>query len=132
MPSDGDGEYERRARAVPNMAAAAAAQLVAQAQDGDRRAQRDLIASHRRIVARAAERYARTGLSRDERIRLGEQGLEAAIEKFKPAKGFSFSTYATWWVRQAMTKGIGGADGGAGVHEPMSPLPSAGSGSVAL
>jgi RNA polymerase primary sigma factor len=132
MPTDGDGEYGRRARAVPNMAAPAAAQLVAQAQDGDRRAQLQLITSHRRIVARAAERNARSGLSSDERIRLGEQGLEAAIERFTPAKGFSFSTYATWWVGQAITKGIGGAGGGAGVREPMSPLPSAGSGSIAL
>lgn len=129
VATDRDEAYGRRASAAPKMADSVAAQLVAQAQDGDRAARAELMASHRRIVARVSERCAKTGLSREERIRVGEQGLEAAIEKFKPAKGFPFSVYATWWVRHAITKGTGG--GGAAVRAPIGPTPSAGSGSVA-
>jgi RNA polymerase primary sigma factor len=104
--------------------------LIAQAQDGDREAQIQLMASHRRIVARVSEQYARAGLSSEERIQLGEHGLGVAIERFTLTKGFSFSTYATWWVRQTITKGLGGDGGGAAVHEPRTPLPSAGSASA--
>lgn len=114
------------------MADSEAVQLLTKAQDGNPEAQIQLVASHRRIVARVAEQYARIGLSAEERIQFGEYGLGIAIEKFKLAKGFSFSTYATWWVRQAITKGLGGDEGGAVAHEPRAPLPSAGSASAAL
>jgi DNA-directed RNA polymerase sigma subunit (sigma70/sigma32) len=104
--------------------------LIVQAQEGDREAQILLMASHRRIVAKVSEQYAQAGLSSEERIpQLGEYGLGVAIERFTITKGFSFSTYATWWVRQAITKGLGGDGGGAAVHEPRTPLPSAGSAS---
>jgi DNA-directed RNA polymerase specialized sigma subunit len=83
-------------------------------------------------VARLTKQYARTDLSSDERIRLGEQGLPVAIEKFNLAKGFSFSTYATWQIRQAITMGLGGGGGEAGVREPRTPQPSSGSESAAL
>ena len=86
--------------------------------------------SHRRIVARLTKQYTRTDLSSDERIRLGEHGLEVAIDKFNRSKGFSFSTYATWRIRQAITMGLGG--GGAAMREPGTPKPSSGSGSAAL
>ena len=109
-----------------------AAEFVALAQGGDLHARAELIASHRRIVAKLAKRYTRAGLSCDELIRLGEKGLEVAIEKFNPAKGFSFSTYATWRIRQAITLGLGGGGGGAAVREPRDPEPSSGSGSAAL
>jgi DNA-directed RNA polymerase sigma subunit (sigma70/sigma32) len=79
-----------------------------------------------------AKQYARTDLSADERIRLGEQGLVVAIEKFDLGQRFSFSTYATWWIRQAITRGLGGEGGGAGVREPRTPQPSSGAASAAL
>ena len=109
-----------------------AAGLVALAQGGDLHAHAQLIGSHRRIVARLAKRYTHTGLTSDERTRLGERGLGVAIEKFKPAKGFSFPTYATWWIRQAITMGLGGVGGGAAVPEPRAPQPPPGSASAAL
>ena len=56
---------------------------------------------------------------------MGEKGLEVAIEKFNHAKGFSFSTYATWRIRQAITLGLGGGGGGAAVREPRDPPPRA-------
>jgi RNA polymerase primary sigma factor len=114
------------------MADSVAAEQVALAQGGDLQAHAQLTVSHRRIVAKLAKRYAQTGLSPHERIRLGEEGLGIAIEKFDPAKGFSFSTYATWWIRQAITMGPGGDGGGAAVPEPRMPKPSPGSASAAL
>jgi RNA polymerase primary sigma factor len=87
-----------------------AAELVALAQGGDRDAHFQLMASHRRIVARLVKQYSRSGLTSEDRIQLGEQGLGLAINKFNLTKGFSFSTYATWWIRQAITTGLGGSD----------------------
>lgn len=132
MSTDQDDEYARRAAAAPKIADSAAAERVALAQSGDPHAHAQLMVSHRRIVAKLAKRYAETGLSSGERIRLGEQGLGIAIEKFSPAKGFSFSTYATWWIRQAITMGLGGDGGGAAEPEPRAPKPSPGSASAAL
>jgi DNA-directed RNA polymerase sigma subunit (sigma70/sigma32) len=104
-----------------------AAEQVTLAQGGDIRAHERLMFCHRRIVAKMAKRYAETRLSSNERIRLGEQGLGIAIVKFDAAKGFSFSTYATWWIRQAITMGSGGDGGEAAVTEPRTPKPSPGS-----
>ena len=109
-----------------------AAELVALAQSGQPLARSNVIESHRRIVARLVKRYERTDLSSDERIRLGEQGLVIAIEKFDDTKGFTFSAYATWRIRQAITIGPGGVSGGAGVREPTLPLPPSGSEAAAL
>jgi DNA-directed RNA polymerase sigma subunit (sigma70/sigma32) len=114
------------------MSAPEAAERVGLAQAGNLRASTKLMTSHRRIVAKLTKTYARTGLSFDERIRLGEQGLVLAIQRFTLAKGFPFSTYATWWIRQSITKGLGGPDGQAGVREPRTPQPSSGSEPAAL
>jgi DNA-directed RNA polymerase sigma subunit (sigma70/sigma32) len=114
------------------MADSDAAELIALAQVGDRHAHAQLVVSHRRVVARLAKRYAQTGLSSNERIRLGEQGLGVAIEKFNLAKGFSFSTDATWWIRQTITMGPGSEGGGAAAREPRAPQPSPGSASAGL
>ncbi len=132
VPTDQGDEYVRRAAAVPKMPDPEAAERVALAQRGDLHARAELTVSHRRIVARMAKKYARADLSFDERIRRGEQGLVIAIEKFDLAKGFLFSTYAVWWIRQAITMGLGGASGGAGVREPRTPRPSSCSESASL
>jgi DNA-directed RNA polymerase sigma subunit (sigma70/sigma32) len=132
VPTGQSDEYARRAAAAPKLADSEAAELVALAQRGDLPARSELMVSHRRIVARLAKQYTRTEVSSDERIRLGEQGLVVAIEKFDLAKGFRFSTYATWRIRQAITMGLGGAGGEAGVREPRTPQPSSGSESAAL
>lgn len=116
------------------MAGSEAIEVVALAQGGDLDAHTRLVVSHRRIVTTLAKRYARTGPSSDERIRLGEQGLGIAIERFNLAKGFSFSTYATWWIRQAITMGLGGGGegGGAVIPDPKPPRPNPGSASAVL
>lgn len=114
------------------MTDAEAAERVGPAQAGNPRSRTELVASHRLIVAKLAKAYARTGVSFDEQVRLGEEGLALAVARFTPAKGFSFSTYATWWVRQSITRGPGGPEGRAGVREPRAPRPSSGSETVAL
>jgi DNA-directed RNA polymerase sigma subunit (sigma70/sigma32) len=113
------------------MGAAQATDRVASAQSGDRKACDELISTHRRVVIKVANQYPQF-LSLDERIRLGEQGLTIAIERFNPAKGFSFTTYATWWVRLAMTRGIGGEEEGAGVRVPWLPGPPSRSASATV
>jgi DNA-directed RNA polymerase sigma subunit (sigma70/sigma32) len=127
VSADQDDEYVRRAAAAPKMGDPAAAGKVALAQGGDLHAHAQLLVSHRRIVAKLVKRYAETGPLLDERIRLGEQGLGVAIDKFNPVKGFSFSTYATWWIRRAITMDLGDDGGGAAVTEPWTPKPSPGS-----
>jgi Sigma-70 region 2 len=128
VPSD-PADYERYASAAPKLSDGEAAVRVALAQQGQAQARADLLDSHRRIVVRLAKQYPPTDLSFSERLQLGEQGLEMAIQRFNGTKGFAFSTYATWWVRQSITKGLGGGEGEGetGVHEPRTPGPSSGS-----
>jgi len=127
-----DEEYARQANAAPWMTDAQAAELATVAQSGGFAARQALMLSHRRLVVKLVNRYAPTDLPSNQRIRLGENGLVLAVERFDPAKGFRFSTYATWRIRQALTTGPGGDDAGRGVREPRAPQPCSDSGSIAL
>ncbi|MFI9627019.1 RNA polymerase sigma factor RpoD/SigA [Streptomyces sp. NPDC052042] len=80
-------------------------ELVALVAEGER-AKDMFIRSNLRLVVAVARRYPRAGLPLLDLIQEGNAGLVRAVEKFDYAKGFKFSTYATWWIRQAITRSI--------------------------
>ncbi len=98
--------YLREIGRVPLLTAAQEIELAKRIERGDMRAKRQMIEANLRLVVSIAKGYLGRGLTFLDLIQEGSLGLIRAVEKFDYRKGFKFSTYATWWIRQAVTRAI--------------------------
>ena len=98
--------YLKEIGRVPLLSAEDEIELAKRIENGDEEAKRRLAEANLRLVVSIAKRYVGRGMLFLDLIQEGNMGLIKAVEKFDYDKGFKFSTYATWWIRQAITRAI--------------------------
>lgn len=98
--------YLKEIGRVPLLSAEDEVELAKRIENGDEEAKRRLAEANLRLVVSIAKRYVGRGMLFLDLIQEGNMGLIKAVEKFDHDKGFKFSTYATWWIRQAITRAI--------------------------
>ncbi len=111
------GTYLNQIGAVALLTAQQEVELAKRIELGDEAARREMIEANLRLVVSIARRYVGRGLSFADLVQEGNFGLMRATEKFDHRRGNKFSTYATWWIRQAITRGL--ADKGRTVRLPV-------------
>ena len=109
-------EVERRVKAGAEEFARSI-ETIASGQDKSRRAKKELTEANLRLVVSLAKRYTNRGLGFLDLIQEGNIGLMRAVDKFEYQRGYKFSTYATWWIRQSMSRAI--ADQGRTIRIPV-------------
>ncbi len=98
--------YLKEIGRVPLLDADREADLARRMSEGDEKAKKELVEANLRLVVSIAKRYVGKGLFFLDLIQEGNLGLMKAVSKFDYTKGYKFSTYATWWIRQAITRAI--------------------------
>lgn len=98
--------YLREIGKIPLLKPEEELELAKKVVEGDKKAKDKMAEANMRLVVSIAKRYSGRGLDFLDLIQEGNTGLLRAVEKFDPDKGFKFSTYATWWIRQAITRAI--------------------------
>ena len=98
--------YLREIGKIPLLTFEEETELAKRSLEGDRKAKDRMAEANMRLVVSIAKRYSGRGLDLLDLIQEGNTGLLRAVDKFDPEKGFKFSTYATWWIRQAITRAI--------------------------
>ena len=98
--------YLREIGKIPLLSAEEEMDLARRIVEGDKKAKDKMAEANMRLVVSIAKRYSGRGLDFLDLIQEGNTGLLRAVEKFDPDKVFKFSTYATWWIRQAITRAI--------------------------
>ncbi|NLJ17890.1 sigma-70 family RNA polymerase sigma factor, partial [Globicatella sulfidifaciens] len=98
--------YLKEIGRVPLLSGEEEVELAIRINQGDELAKQELAEANLRLVVSIAKRYVGRGMQFLDLIQEGNMGLMKAVEKFDHTKGFKFSTYATWWIRQAITRAI--------------------------
>jgi len=98
--------YLKEVRRIPLLTAAEEVELGTKARKGNKKARDKMIRSNLRLVINIAKRYMHLGIPLMDLIEEGNVGLMKAVERFNPRKGFRFSTYGAWWIKQSITRSI--------------------------
>jgi RNA polymerase primary sigma factor len=98
--------YLKEIRTIPLLTAEQEVKLARKIKRGDEMARKGMIRANLRLVINIAKRYMHLGIPLLDLIEEGNLGLMKAVDKFKPQKGFRFSTYAAWWIKQSITRSI--------------------------
>lgn len=109
--------YLREMGTIPMVSMEEEIELAKKIANGDEEAKKKLVEANLRLVVSVAKKYANRGIPIADLVQEGNLGLLKAVEKFDYTKGYKFSTYATWWIKQAITRAI--ADHSKTIRIPM-------------
>jgi RNA polymerase primary sigma factor len=99
-------QYLKEVRAIPLLSPQEEIELCKGIKKGDSQARQKMIRANLRLVINIAKRYMHLGIPLLDLIEEGNMGLMKAVDKFNPKKGYRFSTYAAWWIKQSITRAI--------------------------